>query len=236
MPIRRDEIKKCISMGMMMFFILFNYDILRSLKDSLIVANIGPEAVTFIKMYIITPAALSFMLLYTYLSERLSFEKIFYYIVAFFLIFFLVFGFVIYPNQNFFHPDPATIARLINSKVHLFFFEINLDHFKWFLKLYGKWSFVSYYVIAELWGSAMLFMLFWQFANRTTTTEEAKRLYPAYAFIGHIGAALSGFCVELLASAKEENFMYLYMTTASVCTVLALILFIYNYKTTKKKH
>ena len=179
-PIRRDEIKKCISIGMMYFFILANYDILRTLKDSLIVANIGPEAVTFIKMYIISPAALSFMLLYTYMSERLSFDRIFLCIAGFFLLFFVLFGFVIYPNREFFHPDPETITHLINTKLHLVFFDLDLAHFKWFFKIYGKWSFVSYYVIAELWGSAMIFMMYWQFVNHTTKVADAKRLYPVY--------------------------------------------------------
>jgi AAA family ATP:ADP antiporter len=210
--------------------------VLRTLKDSLIVANIGPEAVTFIKMYVITPAALSFMLLYTYMSERLSFDRIFLCIAAFFLLFFVLFGFVIYPNREFFHPAPETITQLINSKLHLVFFDLDLAHFKWFFKIYGKWSFVSYYVIAELWGSAMIFMMYWQFVNHTTKVADAKRLYPVYSFIAHIGAALAGVVAERLSHAREENFMSSFMLTACLCTIFASILFLYNYRTTKSHH
>lgn len=227
MPIRRDEIGKCLSMGMMFLFILFNYDFLRTLKDSLIVPTIGPEAVGFVKMYTITPVALSFMILYTYLSERLPFEKIFYYISFVFLIFFLLFGFVFYPYQDFFHPNPQSIDGLIQSKVSLFAWEINMIRFKWFLKMYGKWSFVLFYVFAELWGSAMIFMLFWQFANRTTTTDEAKRLYPVYSLIGHFGGLGAGIAVGYF-SGFGNNFIKACMLVASFCTVSSILLFVYN--------
>jgi AAA family ATP:ADP antiporter len=236
MPVRRDEIKKCISIGMMYFFILGNYDILRTLKDSLVVTNIGPESSTFIKMYVITPVALSFMLLYTYMSERLSFDKIFLGIVTFFLVFFVIFGFVIFPNQELFHPDPERIDQLINSKLHLFFFNLDLAHFKWFLKLYGKWSFVFYYVMAELWGSAMIFMMYWQFVNHTTKVEDAKRLYPVYGFIAHIGAALAGIAAERMTHIQAKHFMPSFMLAASFCTICSTILFLYNYRTTRMQH
>ena len=236
MPIRREEISKCISMGMMFFFILFNYDLLRTLKDSLIVPNIGAPAVCFIKMYVVTPSALSLMILYAYLSERLAFEKIFYYIAFFFLAFFLLFGFVLYPHQEFFNPNPDTITHLINGKLNLFFFELKLDTFRWFLKIYGKWTLVTYYVISELWGSAMIFLLFWQFANNTTTTEEAKRLYPAYAFIGHLGALLAGGVGCLIASIGQKYFIENYAITLSLATILSVILFIHNNRRTKGHH
>ena len=228
MPIHGEEIKKCISMGMMFFFILFNYDLLRPLKDSLIVTSIGAEAISFVKMYAVTPAALLVVILYTYLSERLHFETMFYYFGLFFLLFFLCFGFVLYPNQDLFTIDSETINRLINTKISLFFFEINLDHFKWFLKIYSKWPFVLYYVMAELWGSLMIFLLFWQFANRTTKTGEAKRLYPAYSFIGHIGACVSGLTVTHFASYLKEYFIQSCMLAASLGVIMAMILFRYN--------
>lgn len=227
MPISRDEIGKCLSMGLMFLFILFNYDLLRPLKDSLIVPTIGPEVVGFVKMYTITPVALSFMIIYTYLSERLPFEKIFYYISSVFLIFFLMFGFVFYPYQDFFHPSASSIDALIHSEISLFSWKINMMRFKWFLKMYGKWSFVLFYVFAELWGSAMIFMLFWQFANKVTTTDEAKRLYPIYSLVGHFGLLGAGILVGYF-STLGEYFIKACMLTASFCTVAAIGLFIYN--------
>ncbi|NRA73606.1 MAG: hypothetical protein HRU36_02535 [Rickettsiales bacterium] len=229
MPIHKDEIQKCISMGMMFFFILFNYDFLRPLKDSLIVTNIGPEATNFVKMYAVTPAALLVVIIYTYLSERLKFETIFYYFGLVFLLFFLCFGFILHPNQEFFTANASTIEKLVQSDLNLFFFTINLDHFKWFLKIYGKWPFALYYVMAEIWGSIMIFLLFWQFANLTTKTSEAKRLYPAYSFIGHIGAFTSGLAVTFLTSKiNKEYFIQNSMIIASFMTIMTMIMLRYN--------
>jgi ATP:ADP antiporter, AAA family len=236
-PIHKGEWKKFLSMGAMLFFILFNYTVLRAVKDSLIVPIIGAEAIPFVKMYVITPAALSFMLLYTYLSERLDFEKIFYYIAGFFLVFFLAFAFILYPLNDWLHPKPESIQALINTKINFGLFILDFDHFKWFFKIYGKWIFVLYYIVAELWGSAMIFMLYWQFANNITKTEEAKRIYPMCGVIGHIGAGLGGIVVQYAASQgaqelyifgwKFNQFIMTIMLSASFATLGALSFFIY---------
>ena len=185
-PLKKGEIVKCLSMGIMFFCILLNYDILRALKDGLIVANIGPEAVPFVKTYVITPAAIGLMLFYTYIADKMKFEYIFYLFTFAFLLFFLSFGFLLFPNQDYYHPSVQKIQELSQSGL----FGFSLIRFKWFFLLYSKWLFVCFYVIAELWGSAMIFLLFWQFANKVTLTEDAKRLYPFYAFLGNSGNIL----------------------------------------------
>jgi AAA family ATP:ADP antiporter len=129
---------------------------------------------------------------------------------------------------------------LVNSDIKFLSFTINLEHFKWFFKLYGKWTYVCFYVVAELWGSAMIFLLYWQFANKITKTEEAKRLYPMYCFVGHIGSTLGGGMMEYLA-VKEVGTILIFgtaynglisitMFVASLATVIALGFFTYiNY-------
>ena len=225
-------------MGTMFFFILFNYTILRSLKDSLLVPNIGAEAIGFVKMYVITPAALSFMVLYAYLTHIMTFDKVFYWIGGFFLFFFLSFAFVIYPFQDFFHPTNQAVNALINGDLHLASFTIKLDHFKWFLKLYEKWTFVVFYVVAELWGAAMVFLLYWQLANSIIATEEAKRMFPMCAFIGHAGTFLGGAMVQYTALdmnstiqifdfAYPNKIVFIVMIAASVSLVITLFLFQY---------
>lgn len=239
-PIQKGEWIKFFCMGLMFFCVLFNYNVLRAMKDSLLVPNIGAEAISFVKMYVITPAALSFMLLYTYMSNRMSFQRIFFYIAGFFLAFFILFALVLYPYGDFLHPDPDVVAALSHSEINIFSYTMNLDHFKWFFKLYGKWTFVAFYVVAELWGSAMIFLLYWQFANKITKTEEAKRLYPMYCFVGHIGSTLGGAVMEHMATTSigavslfgksYDGFIALTMFIVSVATIFALCFFVYlNY-------
>ena len=187
-------------MGLMLAGILFNYNILRILKDSLIVPNIGAEAIGFIKMYVMTPVALGYMVLYTYLVTHFDFNKIFHWAAVCFLVFFLAFTFILYPYHNTLHPSPEYIEQLIQTKFSVLGYTFGLERVKWFLRIYGHWTFCLFYIVAELWGSVMIFTLFWPFANKITKTEEAKRLYPMYGFIGHIGSATSGFIVQALAT------------------------------------
>lgn len=207
------------------------------MKDSLLVPNVGAEAISFVKMYAITPAALLFMILYTYLTNIMSFQRIFFYIAGFFLVFFILFTFVLYPYRDSIHPDPEEIYRLVQTDIQFLSFTIHLEHFKWFFKLYGKWTFVLFYIVAELWGSAMIFLLYWQFANKVTKTEEAKRLYPMYCFVGHIGSTLGGGVMEYLAikelgtilifGTAYNGLISLTMFVVSFATVLALSFFVY---------
>ncbi|MBP9792233.1 MAG: NTP/NDP exchange transporter [Rickettsiales bacterium] len=227
-PIHKEEYKKFLSMGMMLFLVLFNYNILRALKDAFIVPNIGAEAISFIKMYMVTPAALLFAIFYAYLTNVLDFNRIFYLLSSFFLIFFLLFCFVLYPYLTEIHPSPEQIQYLINSHISIASFTIHLDHFKWFFKIYGKWLYTIFYIFAELWGSAMIFMLYWQFANRITNTEEAKRLYPMCGFIGHIGSTLAGLFVQYFSLQTIQQYIFLgieYDNKLIVATMLVASLF-----------
>ena len=62
-PIEWHENKKFIPMALMMACILFNYATVRSIKDGLVVTHIGPEAISFLKTYVVLPSAVIFMIL-----------------------------------------------------------------------------------------------------------------------------------------------------------------------------
>lgn len=237
-PIKKRELKKFFPMAFMLFFILFNYSILRVLKDSLVIPALGAEAVSFIKSYFVVPSAILFTLLYAKMTNWMNFNKIFFSIGGFYLSYFLIFAFIIYPNQSFFHPDPKTIQNIINSKYDLYLFTINMSHLKWFVIIFGKWSFVMNYILAELWGSSMIFLLFWQFANQTVSTEEAKRFYPMFGLIGHAGALISGYILKYVTDITTENFRLLnikydnnftlyVMVMAFTALVIVLLIFYY---------
>ena len=62
-----------------------------------------------------------------------------------------------------------------------------LPNLHWFIPVVGNWSFSIFYILSELWGSVVLSMLFWQFANEITKVTEAKRFYGLFGMIGNIG-------------------------------------------------
>jgi len=71
-PIYGREVHKFFAMGMIKFLVVFVLTITRDLKDSLIVTHCGAESIAFLKVYGVLPAAASFMVLYSTLSNVLS--------------------------------------------------------------------------------------------------------------------------------------------------------------------
>lgn len=224
-PIKLSETKKFLSMAMMLFFSLFNYNALRTLKDSFVVPNIGAEAISFIKFFCVVPATIVFVIIYIKMTDNLSFRKIYHYIATFFICFFILYGFVLYPNELAIHPDSAKIDVLINSVINFGIYKIDGVHFKWFFLVYNKWLYAMFYVISELW-SVMYALLFWQFANQITETYEAKRFYPMFAFMGSFGTFTVGGITKIIAVVQRSDpllqiqIMMLMLTVATIAIML----------------
>lgn len=173
-PIEGKEMKKFLPMGLMMFFILFNYTILRDTKDMLVVGASGAEAVNYLKFFGVMTASVLFVILYTKLSNLLSPEKLFYTVLTPFLIFFGAFAFIIYPNRELIHPSPEIVEAYKQAMPAL----------RFIFALWGTWSFSVFYIMSELWGTVVIALLFWTFANEITRTHEAKRFYGLFPLLG----------------------------------------------------
>jgi ATP:ADP antiporter, AAA family len=226
-PIRASETRKFLCMSMMLFFSLFNYNALRTLKDAFVVPNIGAEAISFIKVFGVLPASIIFVLIYIKMTDNLSFRKIYTYVASFFVCFFLLFGFALYPNELLIHPDISIQESLMVKNFNLGVFQIHGSHFKWFYLVYNKWLYAVFYVVAELW-SVMYALLFWQFANQITTTNEAKRFYPMFAFMGSFGTFTVGTLIKVIFIIKDSLYqMQLIMVMLALSGVAIIFLFEY---------
>jgi AAA family ATP:ADP antiporter len=185
-PIHGHELMKFLPMGFMMFFILFNYNVLRDTKDTLIVNSAGAEALSLTKLIGTVPGALLIMLVYSKLSNILNREQLFYATLLPFVIFFALFALIIYPHWDALHPSAERISELTAAYPRL----------KTLFLLYGSWSYGLFYVLAELWGSVVLTLLFWQFANHIVSMNEAKRFYPLFGMLANFGVIAAGITVQ----------------------------------------
>ncbi|KAL0425073.1 UNVERIFIED_CONTAM: Plastidic ATP/ADP-transporter [Sesamum radiatum] len=66
------------------------------------------------------------------------------------------------------------------------------------------WSFCLFYVMAELWGSVVISVLFWGFANQITTVEEAKKFYPLFGLGANVALVFSGRTVKYFSQMREN--------------------------------
>lgn len=222
-PIKANETKKFLFMSMMLFFSLFNYNALRTIKDAFVVPNIGAEAISFIKFFCVVPASIIFVLIYIKMTDKLSFRKIYTYIALFFVGFFLIFGFALYPNEFLIHPDLSKLESLMAKNFNFGSFEIHGSHFKWFYLVYNKWLYAVFYVVAELW-SVMYALLFWQFANQITSTSEAKRFYPMFAFMGSLGTLTVGTVIKIISIIQNSLYQIQVMMLMLALSGIAIIL------------
>lgn len=181
-PIEKSELRLFVPMALMMLCVLFNFGALRSIKDSLVVPNIGAEAISFLKLWFVLPSTVIFTLIYMRLSNSFDYETIFYLIVSSFLAIFFVFTYVLYPYQDSFHPGPELIDGFITRFPNL----------KWFALIASKWSYALMYIFCELWSAVVINLMFWQYANHIFDTNSAKRFYPILSMIGNMGLIIAG--------------------------------------------
>src|SRR5262249_38706081 len=89
-PIHRSELNKLIPMLLIFFLITFNYNVLRTMKDTLVVtaASSGAEVIPFIKVWVMFPGAILMTFLFTRLTNRFSRTKVFYMMTSLFLVYF----------------------------------------------------------------------------------------------------------------------------------------------------
>lgn len=186
-PVHRYELRKLLPMLLIFFLISFDYNILHSMKDALVVTakNSGAEVIPFIKVWAMLPSAVLVTFIFTRLANRLSRDGIIYVILGAFLTFFLLFAFVLYPARDFLHPNETAdkLETLLPVGMH------------GLVAMFRNWTFTCFYVMSELWSNIILSLLFWGFANQVTRMHEAKRFYGLFG----IGANLSGVAAGLVS-------------------------------------
>lgn len=193
-PVHSYELKKLLPMLVMFLLISFNYTILRDTKDTLIVTSSGAETIPFLKVWGVVPAAVIFMLLYAKLSNILSKENLFYAAIAPFLVFFALFVYVLYPNRELLHPNAS--ADFIQAYLP--------TGLAGLVACYRNWTYSLFYVLSEIWGSAVLSLMFWGFANEISRVTEAKRFYTLLGIGANVALLLSGTAIIYCSDIRKH--------------------------------
>ena len=203
-------------MALMMAMILFDYSVLRALKDSFVVKHpmMGVETIGFLKSWFVLPSAALLMTLYVKLSNSLRRATLFYVTVGSFLVYFFLFNFVLLPNAELIQPSKSWVLSL----------QAEYPRLKPMIGIMAQWTLSSFYVMAELWGSFCLSLAFWQFANYITKVSEAKRFYALFGFLANFGLMGAGVIIKWVTGMTEgmayaDKFRF----AINWCSILVLI-------------
>jgi AAA family ATP:ADP antiporter len=227
-PIYRHELPKFLPTFFIFFILALIYDMLRSLKSSLVVAeaSIGAEVIPYIKVWAMLPAAFLFTTLYLWLASKFNREKTFYWMISLFVGFFILFLLFIYPQRIALKADffADTMATWLPTGI------------RGFASMLHNWPLTLFYVFTELWGAILLSTIFWGFANEVNSLSEAKRFYPFYLMGANLAAILAGRLGVFISTraydpslpygttAWDQSLFY-FLLTAIVGGIIVMLLF-----------
>jgi AAA family ATP:ADP antiporter len=227
-PIHRSELKKFFLMLGMFFLIALNYNLLRTFKDSMVVTapSSGAEAIPFIKVWAILPSAILLTFVFTRLANKFSREKVFYIMMFIFLSFFFLFTFVLFPLRETLHPH--ALADQLQAVLPA--------GCKGLIAIFRNWTFTLFYVMCELWSTAIMSVLFWGFMNEVVSVGEAKRYYGLLMIGANMSSIASGQLSVWLSNIHFNPFIpygttrwdqsVLFLNCAVIgCGVLAIAIF-----------
>ncbi len=187
-PVYPKEYRKFIAVFAISFFSCFNYYILKITKDTILTTapNSGAEATPFIKVWGVLPAAVLISILFTKLYRKLDKRAVFYSMVSLFVIYFTLFVLFLYPYRDLLHPH--ALANYLESVLP--------RGFNGLIAIIRNWTFATFYIMAEMWSTMIMSVLFWGFVNDISSFEEAKRFYGLFT----LGTNLSGIPASLIVS------------------------------------
>lgn len=204
-------------MFVMIFLIGANYNLLKILKDSVLVSMAGAEALPFVKVWFLLPSAVILSATYVKLSQLMSPNKVFYSFILFFYSFYLVFFLWIFPNREalYIH-DTANFIQSFMPKGA-----------KGLVESIRYWPLVLFYPFCELWGTMIQFVLFWGFVNRVTKIDQAKRFYPLFGLATNLSGTLAPVIFIIISKFNEkiDNIMGVVILFLSFNVAIILLMF-----------
>lgn len=220
----KQEVTKFLLIGSIKFFIILALTLTRDTKDTLVVTQCGAEAIAFLKIYGVLPAATAFIAFYGQMSNHLSKKTLFYSTCVPFFSFFALFDLFIYPNASTLHPSLDSVQAFLPGGA-------TSGGMAVLAKIISNWTSSLYYIMAEIYSSVSVGLLFWQFANDVVSVDQAKRFYPLFAQMSGLAPVLAGQFVVRYVS-KAVNFdAGMHRVTAAVTFAGVMICLFYKLAT-----
>jgi len=184
------------------------------MKDSLVITASGARVIPYLKVCALLPAAVLLTWIFSTLSKKFSQERVFYIMITGFLLFYAFFVFVLYPMQDWIHPN-RTADELENILPHGLY---------GLVEMFRNWSLTLFYALAELWSCLVYSVLFMGFANEVTKITEARRFYTVLSVGSNMGAIFAGQAANYVSRGEIFSPNLPFGATAWEQTTMLLVL------------
>ncbi len=218
----RSEMRKCLGMSFLMFYTILGYNIMRGMKEAVLINLPGSGAayIPLVKLFVVLPLSFALGIFYLSIRQRYGTFRSYYLLASLFLTYFIVYTYLIVPQHNYFHPSADWVHVMQQA----------YPSFRFLFVILGNWSGALYYACGELWGTFTLLILYWQIANEMFSPERASRIYPILSFISSIALLSASFALKYLVNvtnALETSTMILsclgVLMLGTVCHIQQLV-------------
>lgn len=218
------EYQKVLHLLTIKFLLTFNFILIQTTKDTLIVSSSGAEIIPILKGGPVIITSVFFTWLYSKLSKKLPRDQLFTSVLGFFIAFYFIYATILMPFRDCLTPHKMgqALLNLVGEK-------------RQFIAMaFINWIDVLFFIITELWSTMVLLVSFWGFANQISSIQEAKKFYGILPIAGHISLVIGGVLVAIISS-KFLNLSFFVSTQIllgifCIFTFIALAIFKKSYK------
>lgn len=172
--------KKNIALSGIFFSNLMIYTIVRDLKDVIFITECGASFIPFVKTWINLPISIGFIFFYNFLLNKFKFQKTYLIVYTLLSSLYSFVGLYLYPMRD--------ALRISSSNV-----------------LISNWVSTLYYVLSPIWGTIVVSVLFWSFANQYTDVDDAKAVYPIMGMIANVALIIAGLVMSTSGNVFSHN-------------------------------
>ena len=167
--------KKNVALSGIFFSNLMIYTIVRNMKDVLFIHDCGAQYIPVVKTWINFPISLLFVWIYNQLLNRFLHDWHTVYRITYCIVLFTI-----------------TLLGLLYPVRYYLMWEGGCD-----IVLLRNWITTIYYTMSPIWGTVVVSVLFWTLANRITSRDDAKHVYPLMGIFANTALVIAGFIMQV---------------------------------------
>ncbi|MGB0356742.1 MAG: Npt1/Npt2 family nucleotide transporter, partial [Cytophagales bacterium] len=214
-PVHNNEMRSVVLFNILFFLAAGSYGMLRAMKETYVTAVAGSQLVLWVKFVVVIPTVIFLKYLYDTIGSRTSMNNCVYAMMGYFLVFFLVFKFVLFP----YFADPTTSTAIVKAAK-----DAKRKLTTWEILSVAKavWPSILFYAHAEGYGTFAIGVITWGFANRVVSKQQSPRWYVTFC----IGTGLATILAGLVSLYLFDNLGWIF---GAICTCIALFILVYYY-------